>query len=147
MKMMTKAKADAILDNILAIDVESIEPVSRERTYLSNFAPALRVFLKGLGFSNRQIGVQVPDYSMAMMLDIRIPEVNFFEHFGVGSYDEMKALPQEQYDAYYTEYTAFVQKRHEARQHLSSVILAAFPANGDRGDVYTDFFDHTFIIQ
>lgn len=128
-KTLPKDQALALFDRILAVDVDSIEPVSQERLWRHEFAKQLRPFFKSLGFSNREISATVPNYSGAHVVYINVP------HF------EWKDVPEGTYslDDY--------DKRRDAEAYLSDLILAAFPSCGIyRRDPFGDYIDFRFIV-
>lgn len=146
MKLVTVEQATKIYHDILAIDVDTVQPITQNRVYLDTFANLLRPFLKQLGFSNRKISVVVPNYSMAQSIEVTIPDVDWYIFYGVTNSREYGALTEEQRLRGRALAETFGLLRNEAQRHLHSTIERAFPANGDRSDPMTDYFDDTFSV-
>jgi hypothetical protein len=147
MKDLPIADAEKLYDDLLGIDLDAITPVTNERVYLDTFAKLIRPWLKSLGFSNRRIGVVVPNYSMVMMIEINVPTANFYACYGVDNVRDFKALDERQKVEGYERYDAIRQKRYDAISHLCGAIDVAFPKNYDRSDSMTDYFDATYTIH
>ena len=147
MKDMSPQDAEAIYDLILAIDLDEIEPVSNKRLYLKELAVPLRKWLKSYGLTNRKISVVVPNYSMAMSVDVNVPTAGFYECFGVTTQAEFVALDKSvANDRYENVYKRLSQKRSDAQWHLKEAIDRAFPQNVDRSNPVIDYFDYTFNV-
>lgn len=121
-RTFTAEQCDAIYDEILAIDISKIKIVTTDRIYLTEFAKAVRKVLSSVGISNRKVGVVVPNYSCASAISVNVPN-------------------DYAYDYIYNE------KQRMACQHLSRVILTAFPSCDNRSDVYTDYHDARFYVN
>lgn len=136
-KVLSREAAINVYERVLAVDVEAIQPVTRDRLYLSHFAKPLRVFLRGLGFTNRQISVVVPDYSMVQAIQVTLPTATYA--------DVTKGTRNDQ--DRYAAWDDFWSLREDARGALNDIILAGFPGTGDRSDAQTDYFDYQFSVS
>lgn len=143
MKRYTQEEANKVYDAILAINLSTIEPITLKRVRLDEFAKLLRPFLKSLGFSNRKISVTVPTYAQAQAIHVVIPDFDIPSN----KLPVVAAMSAEEYQKAVDWMNDQYQKREEARWHLRDVIMEAFPANDNRSDAQTDYFDWTFSVD
>lgn len=120
-KERTVEEVTNIYDLVIAASKRNIKPMTNKRVSFSEFAIPLRKVLKAHGISSRMVSVTCPNYSMVQSIDIRFPRA--------------KGMSKED-----------LEKLYEAQQAIRLIINKAFPANHDRSDVMTDYFDYTYTV-
>lgn len=138
-KYLDVEAAMTVWNKIEEIDLDSLTPVSHERLFLSEFAKALRPALRKLGLTNRMVGVQVPNYSMASTISVVVPNV-----MPKYDYRTIKALSPEAQESYFAEMRELDAHRRDACRKMNQIVLRLFPECDNRSDPMIDWFDARF---
>jgi hypothetical protein len=106
------------------------------------WAIQIRQLFKDLGIKG--VSVTVPNYSMAQVVNIRLPSVSFndeheAQHLVIDSAYRAQADPTPWMGFAY--YCPICQEQQAAHKHIKEIVLAAFPDLDDRSDPITDYFD------
>lgn len=138
-KYLPYEQAEAIYDKILSIDLDKIQVVTTRRIYHKDFAQQLRELLRSLGINSRMVSVTAPNYSMAVAIDVKVPQIA-----AEMTYKEREALSPEEYAKSEQKHIQQEEYRYKATKHMRDIILKAFPGCDDRSDVMIDYFDSMF---
>lgn len=104
------------------------------------WAQNVRKLIQSLGLQG--ISVTTPNYSMAQSIVIRLPETltdNDAVHKAVHDMLDRRNLPSLN--------CAHCNQRQQARKHLESIILTAFPDLDDRSELQSDSFDYCLSFE
>lgn len=131
-----------LIDAIMAIDLDEIKPVCHDRHIPRKQQAALaRQLFKAIGL--RGISVTTPNYSMAQVVNVRIPEEPHpgwagYEQYENATYSDMPDdVPARRWSA----------RHYAAEQKVKEILLRAFPAHDDRSDSMTDYYDYCWSIS
>ena len=126
---------------IHAVDIAALPEMSTDRCIPRKEQAALcRQLLKRLGIKG--VSVTVPMHANAQAVEVRIPYEEHpgwlgFEQWENASYGDMPDdVPAK----------ARMLRQWAAREKLSKVLLAAFPAHNDRSDLQSDYFDYCWSV-
>jgi hypothetical protein len=132
-------KTNETIDQILAVDLDRVPIVSRDRNIPRKLQAKLaRQLFRGLGLKG--ISVTTPNYSMAQVVDVVVPRIP--AEPGDYLYDG-KDFQHHCYGDMPAEVPARAKHfRHsEATRKLETILLRAFPNHDNRSDSQSDYFD------
>jgi len=99
------------------------------------WAAEVRKMFKELGIKG--VSVTAPNYSMASMIDIRLPKVTEC------NYDTL-TVEQQYGDLPHNQLCPACLERWTAEQKIEAILALAFPDLNDRSDGQSDYFDRCF---